>query len=145
MLYYRVMVSCYYSRFIGNSKHSIPILCLRLGLAFVFLYAGIMSIAEPSHWVGWVPEWVESFGVSLEAALRFHAVIDILLGVLFLLGVYQKWVGISTGLLLIVITIVAGTHVLDTTFRDIGLAMVSLGYAFYPVKNNEGYHHVPKK
>ena len=131
------MVSCYYSRFIGNSKHTVPILCLRFGLAFVFLYAGIMSIAEPSHWIGWVPEWVESFGIPHSTALLFHAIVDILLGILFLLGVYRKWVGISGGLLLLIITIVAGTPVLDTTFRDIGLAMVSIGYALYPLKNNE--------
>ncbi|MDX1535416.1 MAG: DoxX family membrane protein [Candidatus Spechtbacterales bacterium] len=102
---------------------------LRLGLGFVFLYAGMASFFDPELWISYVPAWVENFGVSRETILYLHAVGDIVLGLVFLSGKWRKIAGYLGFVILITIVVSSGTSLLLITFRDIGLAFASLAYA----------------
>lgn len=104
---------------------------LRLGLAFVFLYAGINIFLEPSSWIGFVPKWIENFGLSRELALYAHAVGDIVVALGMLSGRKHFWAGISAFAMLFSIVLFNGLPLLLITFRDIGLAFAALAYAFY--------------
>lgn len=101
---------------------------LRAGLGFVFLYAGIASFLQPDIWISFVPAWVEDLAIARDTALYLHAMADIALGVLFLLGKWQKWVGLIGFVTLFLIVFVNGTELLLVTFRDVGLAFAALAY-----------------
>lgn len=103
---------------------------LRFGLGFVFLYAGIAAFVQPEMWIGFVPSFIENIGISRELALYGHALGDITLGVLFLAGIWKKLVGLSAFALLLVITLINGPELFIVTFRDVGLALAALAYAF---------------
>lgn len=106
-------------------------LLLRLGLAFVFLYAGVSIFLEPISWIGFVPSWIENFGLSRTVALYAHALGDIFVGFWLLSGRLRFWAGISSFLFLFLIIVLNGTPLLLITFRDIGLAFSALAYAFW--------------
>lgn len=106
------------------------VLLLRISLAFVFIYAGLRSLINPSDWVGFVPEWVSNFGFTRENALFAHALLDIALGLLFLGNVKVKFFSLIAAVLLFVIALAPGFGVLDITFRDIGLGIAALALFF---------------
>ena len=103
---------------------------LQLGLAFVFLYAGISMLQNPQNWIGFVPHWVEFGFITRELFLYVNATLEILLGLAFLLGRWQKQIGWFAFLHLLLIVSVNGTSGLIITFRDIGLAFSVLAYAY---------------
>ena len=111
------------------NKHTISNIFLRTALAFVFLYAGIASFFSPADWVGFVPAWVESFGVSRELALQLHAAGDIGMGLWLISGLFRFWAGVFAFLWLLGIVAVSGAGLVLITFRDIGLALAALAYA----------------
>jgi len=106
------------------------VLLLRISLAFVFIYAGIRSLINPTDWVGFVPDWVSNFGFTRENALFAHALLDIALGLLFLGNVKVKFFSLIAAILLFVIALAPGFGVLDITFRDIGLGIAALALFF---------------
>ncbi len=106
------------------------VLLLRISLAFVFIFAGIRSLMNPSDWIGFVPEWVSNFGFTRENALFAHALLDIALGLLFLGNVKVKLFALLAAVWLFVIALAPGLGVLDITFRDIGLGIAALALFF---------------
>jgi uncharacterized membrane protein YphA (DoxX/SURF4 family) len=112
-------------------------IALRAGLGFVFLYAGISSIVDPQQWMGFVPGWVESFGVSRELALLTHAGMDIVLALWITSGVQRRWAGVVAFISLVGIVVASGPGLLPTTFRDIGLALAALAYADFTVVSSD--------
>ena len=106
---------------------------LQIGLAFVFLYAGISSFIKPLDWIGFVPSWVSMFGVTRTVALHMHAVIEILLGLLFLTNFKIRFVAIIAAADLLAIISVNGFSpaIFTTTFRDVGLFFMALFLAIY--------------
>ncbi len=105
-------------------------LALRLGLGLVFLYAGFSIIANPTAWIGYVPQFVENF-YPRESALILHAIFDLLLGAGLLLGQFLPLVSIMAFLNLTSILIFSGID--DITFRDVGLAFAALALFFRSV------------
>lgn len=108
----------------------------RAGLAFVFIYAGVSTLLSPADWIGFVPSWVENFGVERELVLRLHAYADLALGLWLLSGVWGALAGFVAFVWLVGITVIGGTPLLLITFRDIGLAIMALGYALYAWKKD---------
>ncbi len=111
-----------------------PKYLLQLGLAFVFLFAGIDSFIHPFNWIGFVPVWVSHFGVSQTLALHAHALAEIALGLL-LLSNWQIRIAASLAALDLLIIILAngfGGSVFLITFRDVGLLFTSLYLAILP-------------
>lgn len=101
---------------------------LNLGLAFTLLYAGISALVTPSDWVGFVPAWVTSFGLSRELALHAHSAAEILLGAGLLFNYRVKIVAGLAALDMLAILLAGGfsASVFLITFRDVGLFLAAL-------------------
>src|SRR3989338_9632270 len=103
---------------------------LQLGLAFVFLYAGISMLQNPQNWIGFVPPWLEFGFITRELFLYANGFLEILLGLAFLLGRWQKQIGWFAFLHLLLIVFVNGEAGFLITFRDVGLSFSALAYAY---------------
>lgn len=102
----------------------LPSLLLRIGLAFVFLYAGIASLQQPLEWEGYVPHIAANlFGVL--TTLHLITVLEIVLGMWLLTGKYAKYAAALAALVLAGIVLVNVNQML-VTFRDVGLLFAAL-------------------
>jgi hypothetical protein len=105
-----------------------PELLLRLGLAFVLLYAAAASLLDPFEWVGFLPSFVGNV-VDPMLALKAFAAYEAVLGLWLLSGRYRKYAAAVTALTLAGITL-ANAGELIITFRDIGLLFAALALFF---------------
>lgn len=100
---------------------------LQIGLAFTLLFAGIDSLLHPENWIGFVPVWIENFGVSVDFALKFHAVLDIILAVFLIINKFVRPVAGIVALVILSIILVNGFgSIFLATFRDVGLFFMAL-------------------
>lgn len=99
-------------------------LIFRLGLAFVFIYAGIGSLTNPEGWVGFVPGFVSSL-ISAETFLVIHGIFELVLAVAILFNLWPKIVYAFAALSLLGILFFYGVD--EVTFRDVGLFALSVG------------------
>lgn len=109
---------------LSKKNLDLPSLLLRIGLAFVFLYAGIASLQQPLEWEGYVPHLMASmFGVS--TSLHLIAISEIGLGMWLLTGKYAKYAAALSAVMFAVIILVNLNQLL-VTFRDVGLLFAAL-------------------
>ncbi len=101
-----------------------PALCLRAGLSFVLLYAGIAALAHPEEWIGFIPT-VLSDHVSADLLLKAHALTNLVAAALLLCGAWMRYVALIVALELASVVIM-NPHSLIITFRDIGLVFAAL-------------------
>lgn len=97
---------------------------LRLGLAFVFLYAAIAGFLEPESWVGYFPRFLrESVGEFL--LLKLWGIFEIVLGLWILSGkkIFIPSVLASLSLLGLIL---ANLGALDILFRDVAVLTVAV-------------------
>src|SRR5579871_6298853 len=94
-------------------------LVLRLGLAFIFAYAGIAGFFQPLEWTGYLPSFIASV-VSATVAVQLMALVEIALAVWLVSGLYLFYAAIASVVLLAGITAV-NINLLVITFRDVGL------------------------
>lgn len=101
---------------------------LQLGLAFTFLYAGIDSLTHPQDWIGFVPGWIHTLGITKELALRGQSFAQILLAVLLLSGWKKRIVAsiIALNILVIILVNGFGRDIFPVTFRDVGLLAIAV-------------------
>lgn len=99
-------------------------LILRLGLAFVFLYASIGSFLFPQNWLWFVPEWMGKI-VPAKLVLDSHAGFELVLGVWLLTGKKLFYASTVAALDLLAIML-SNIGVFDTVFRDLGLFASSI-------------------
>lgn len=105
---------------------------LRIGLAFVFLYAAIAAFIEPSVWLGYLPAFVANSSSGLFLLHTFSVIELPLAG--WLLSGKKTWWAASVAALMFAGIIVANFASMDIIFRDIGLllAAIALGVLVYP-------------
>lgn len=109
------------------NQAQLPALLLRVGLASMFLYAGIDSLLHPENWVGFLPDMLtERFDPNV--LLKFFAVYELALGALLLSGLYVRYVALLAAATLAGI-VITNFHILLLTFRDIGLMFAALALA----------------
>lgn len=111
-----------------KQKPDLPSLLLRMGLAFVFLFAGIASLQQPLEWEGYVPHVVSSM-LGITNGLRVIAIGEIILGMWLLTGKYAKYAAAVSALMFAGIILVNLNQLL-ITFRDIGLLFAALALYF---------------
>lgn len=100
---------------------------LRIGLAFVFLYAGIAALGNPDAWSGFFPLWLT--GVAPVSVLNSgFSILEIVLAGWLLLGVFSRLAGIVAAALLLGV-VVFNLGALDIAFRDVGLFFAALALA----------------
>ena len=101
---------------------------LRAGLAGVLLWFGTQQLIASDDWIGYVPDWMASFGaVSPAVIVLVNGSVEIICGLLILLGVFTRLAALLMGLHLIMIAISLGNNA--TAVRDWGLAFSFLGLA----------------
>lgn len=107
-----------------NNDPQAAALVLRLGLAFIFAYAGIASFLSPLEWIGYLPTFVGTL-VPATLAVQLMAFIEVTLAAWLVSGAYLLYASIASTLLLAGITI-ANLGLLIVTFRDVGLIAAAL-------------------
>ncbi len=97
---------------------------LQIGLAAVFLYAGIASLISPAEWAGFLPAFLTGSlsGITLVKIFAFY---ELALASWLLSGKYIKPAALLSALTLGSILAV-NPHQLIITFRDIGLVFMAL-------------------
>jgi len=109
------------------SEAELAKIILRLGLAFVFVYAAISSLKTPDAWLYFVPHFITHI-VSADLFLKLFSIFQLLLATALLLGKYVRYAAILAALSLAGL-VVFNTGALLITFRDVGLAAMAVGLA----------------
>lgn len=106
----------------------LPWVFLRIGLATVFIYAAVSSTISPNDWVSFLPQIVrETF--SPDIVLKVFSVIELILAVWLLSGVYVRLAGLVCAAMLGGI-VVSNFSLFAISFRDIGLIFAALALVF---------------
>jgi uncharacterized membrane protein YphA (DoxX/SURF4 family) len=101
---------------------------LRIGLAYVFLYAAIASIQHPIEWIGFLPSFMTK-AVDGHTLIHMFSAYEIVLAVWLLVGKYSRYAALLAAATLGGI-VVMDLSQLVITFRDVGLALMGLALAF---------------
>lgn len=100
---------------------------LRLGLAFVFLYAAVSSFQHPLEWIGYLPGFLTKT-IDAHTALKIFSVIEILLALWLLTGKFLRYAALLAAVMLASVIVVNPGQLL-ITFRDAGLVAAALALA----------------
>lgn len=98
---------------------------LRVGMAITFLWIGILILKAPASWGGYLQPWAYNLlPGSIESVMIATAVLDIGIGIIFLID-WQTWIAgiLATVHIVMVLTVVG---ISDVTVRDIGLLAACL-------------------
>jgi uncharacterized membrane protein YagU involved in acid resistance len=117
-------------------KNNGSITILRWGLAFVFFYAAIASVARPERWVIYVPSFIGSIVPAQSFLVAFSLYELILAGFLFS-GRKLFWSSLFA-VITFTAVIVVDFSLMSLVFTDIGLAFAALAL-FDFARNNRGY------
>ncbi|HTB48699.1 MAG TPA: DoxX family membrane protein [Verrucomicrobiae bacterium] len=101
---------------------------LRIGLAVVFLYAGISSLQHPLEWVGFLPAFLTKI-VTATTVIKVFAIYELVLVAWLISGRFLKYSALVCALTLCGIVITNPSQLI-TTFRDIGLACMAFALFF---------------
>lgn len=99
-------------------------LVLRLGLAFIFAYAGAASFLNPMEWAGYLPSFASAV-ISVTVIIQFMALAEVALAIWLVSGKYLFYAAIASTVLLAGIT-ATNLSLLIITFRDVGLVAAAL-------------------
>lgn len=102
---------------------------LRLGLAALYLWFGLTQLFDAPTWVGWVPAWVEVFGLEAETVVLLNGALETLLGIALAFGIYVRYAALILTVHLFVIIFEIGLTAIGV--RDIGLAFATLALALF--------------
>lgn len=101
------------------------LLVLRIGLGITFIWIGALIVQEPEGWAGLIRTELTQFMPVDPAAMMFNTgILDIVLGLMLILGIWLWVAGLIAALhmLVVILTIYAG----DSTARDVGLMAAGL-------------------
>ena len=111
---------------IFKNKNETAVFFLRIGITFVFFYAGIATFLNPNDWSGFIP----SIGNFITGAilLNIHSVVNIFLGLWLLSNRKIFYACIVSGVVMFFI-IAFNIGVFDIVFRDIAIlaSIIALG------------------
>jgi uncharacterized membrane protein YphA (DoxX/SURF4 family) len=101
---------------------------IRIGLSGVLLWFGTREIFTPAEWIGYVPMWAVALsGVSAASIVLLNGILEIISGLLILLGVFTRLAALAMGLHLVLIAFSLGYN--SIAVRDMGLAAAFFGIA----------------
>lgn len=103
-------------------------LLLRLGLGFVFAYAGVSSLKDPNEWVGYLPNFLAAVSY-VSVIMRVFAVVELGLAVWLVSGKFVHYAALLAAAMLAGI-LLANPANLIITFRDVGLVAMALALFF---------------
>ena len=109
------------------SSTKLAAIFLRVGLAVVFLYAAIASLADPMAWIGFLPAFLTSV-FPAHILLTIFSVVEILLSLWLSSGMKTFPAAVVSAVMLAGI-IIANLALLDIVFRDIAIFFAALALA----------------
>ncbi len=99
-------------------------LCIRLALAFVFLWFGIDKFIHPAYWSSWVPAWqLALFPFSATALMYLVGAVEAVLGLLLAAGLFVRAAAAIAAAHLLHIVIMLGFS--DIAVRDFALFLTA--------------------
>ncbi len=101
---------------------------LRIGLAFVFLYAATASLQHPLVWAVYMPAFLTK-AIASTTLIKIVAVYELALVVWLLSGKYVRYCALLCALTLAGIVLTNPSQLI-TTFRDVGLVFMALALFF---------------
>jgi uncharacterized membrane protein YphA (DoxX/SURF4 family) len=115
-----------------DKQRDYAILILRVGLALVFLYFGVMQLINPAQWTRLLPGFTSS--MPQETLIMLNGVFEVIFGLLLLVGFMTRWVAALLAIHLASITVNLGYTAIGV--RDFGLTLATIALALY---NNTKY------
>lgn len=106
------------------NKNALGLLLLRIGLGSVFLWFGIDKFFNSSVWQHFIPDWFPML-IPAEAFILLLGVVETIVGVLVLFGLFTRFAAGLAALMLIPIIISLGYN--EIGVRDFGLFLLALG------------------
>ncbi|MBS3084618.1 hypothetical protein J4411_01775 [Candidatus Pacearchaeota archaeon] len=94
----------------------------RYGISFVFLVFGLWQIIDPKSWLGYLPGFVFGLGLSPVLILTMNGILDFLIGLSLVLGIYIRFFSVVGIFHLLGIELSLGFT--DVTIRDISIMIV---------------------
>ncbi|OGH08342.1 MAG: hypothetical protein A2171_00155 [Candidatus Levybacteria bacterium RBG_13_35_9] len=110
-------------------KNRLFIFILRIGLAFVLLYAAVSSFLAPYNWIGYFPVFLRDL-ISENILLSTFSVFEIILGLWILWGKYLFYSSILASVSLLGI-IIFNFNQMDIIFRDVSILLTAISLAVY--------------
>ena len=105
-----------------------PLFIIRVGLASVFLWFGIDKIVHPIFWSSFIPEWVVNvLPFSVFTINYILSGVEIVLGLLLLLGLFTRKVAVVTALFMAGIILSVGYN--DIAVRDFAILTMAIALA----------------
>lgn len=93
---------------------------LRVGLGITFLWIGVLIFKQPEAWGGYLKPWAAGLlPVPLSQAMIGTAILDIVIGFLFLVDTLTWLASLLATIHLIIVLTVSG--ITDITVRDIAI------------------------
>jgi len=111
---------------------------LRWGLAFVFFYAAVASLASPDMWVVYVPNFISVF-FSARLFLAIFSLYELVLAGFLFWGRRLYWSSLFATITLGLI-IIFNLGMQGFIFLDVGLALSALALFATTRKNNNHTH-----
>ena len=100
---------------------------VRIGLAFIFIFASISAFLNPQAWIGYIPGFIGNF-ITRAYFLFVHDIINMALGLWLLSGKKTFYAAIVSCLVLTGIILTnLGSFLI--TFRDVGLFFAAVALA----------------
>lgn len=109
---------------ISDSKINIARWCLRLGLAFVFLYAAYEVHFDPDNFLKYVPIFVQNI-IPINLFLTSFTALEISLALWFLAGKRTGYAGLLSFFIMLSI-IFPNLVYFNILFRNVAIAMAGL-------------------
>ncbi len=93
---------------------------MRVAMGITFLWIGVLIFRDPEFWGGFLQPWaLNLLPQSLEVTMIEIAILDIVIGVLFLIDSFVWVAGLLGALHMVIVLTVSGIDAI--TVRDIGL------------------------
>lgn len=104
-------------------------LALRAGIAIVFLWFGFSQLKNPASWTRLMPEYIQSMvPLSANTLVYINGVVEIVLAILLLLGLFTRTTSALLTLHLLHITTIVGYGAVGA--RDLALSIATLAIFF---------------
>jgi len=103
-------------------KDKAPIV-VRIAISLVFLWFGLSQLITPQAFYGYIPAWDIISGFQVGTLVLINGIIDTILGVALLVGIFTRVAALVACLHLVGIILGLGYN--DVAVRDFGLLLVT--------------------